>query len=127
MALVRGTSPGVPRYRFPQLRYDFVVHVRPPTAREVEESVAHETFDLEVLSGGLVIRDGFDLLDWEPVASDEIRFPLPADSYHVTSLFWAASPAGDQDMTIALCFEATDDDLVGSGWPYLEYFVAGGP
>ena len=104
----------------PQLYYRFVVHDRPPTAAELSAAVAHETFDLELLSGGLVIRDGYDLLEWEPETEYQVAFALPASSYHVTALF-LADPPGLEGMRIALCLAATTDGLEGDGWPYLEY------
>ena len=106
----------------PQLYYDFVVHERPPSAAERTGAVAFESFDLEVLAGGLVIRDGYDLLEWEPVTEYQRTFPLEAGSYHVTALFVRVD-AADEGMRIALFFASTNDELEGSGWPYLEYVV----
>jgi hypothetical protein len=105
----------------PQLYYRFVVHEAGPTPDELERALTSDTFDIEVLDGGLVIRDGYDLLDWEPIPGLCFEFSLRAGRYHVTALSLPVDPTDDAEMVIGLWFAPTIDALSGDGWPYVEY------
>lgn len=105
----------------PELTYRFLLDPGEPNPDELAAGGATDTFDLDVGAGGLVIRDGYDLLDWDPDSEDRVELHLAPGAYRFVALDQTTGDDAEAEMVVHLYATVAPGPLAGRGWPFLEY------
>lgn len=105
----------------PQLYYRFVLHQRAATNTELDRAASRADYGLVLQRGGLVIRDGYDLMEWEATTPHAICFDTAPGMFNVTALWLPDVPHGKADMVISLFLTPTERPRPGDGWPFLRF------
>ena len=74
----------------PQLDYVINVHEEASSQDLGQSTRAFVRFGLEVCGGALVVRDGYDLMDWNPDEESAVVIPTE-DGYYELLVGWAPS------------------------------------
>jgi hypothetical protein len=89
----------------PELDYQLHFHSGDPDRQARVQS----SFGMRVDGGALVIRDGYDLMDWSD--SDDQRLTIE-DGYYAVDALWTP---GEAEMEIHFYFNRTDSRVDGDG------------
>lgn len=105
----------------PQLDYELHVHQAPPPALLQKRAAAKVVFGMRIAGGQLLVRDGYDPMEWHRAGESLRRTAMPDGYYRVTAL-WLRDETRAA-MIVHLYFQATTRRVPGDGWPYLGYRV----
>jgi hypothetical protein len=105
----------------PELDYELSVRLSPPPAATVKQAAAKVAFGLRIAGGKLLVRDGYDPMEWHRTGESVRRCAVPDGYYRVTAL-WIADDERDP-MVVQLYLQTASRKVPGDGWPYLGYRV----
>jgi len=103
----------------PQLYYEIHVHLEPLPTSMRERAASTVTFGMRIAGGQLLVRDGYDPMEWHRSGESLCRAAVSDGYYRVTAL-WLRDETRDP-MIVHLFFRATTRRVPGDGWPYLSY------
>jgi hypothetical protein len=105
----------------PQLDYEVYVHLTPPPRSARQRAAAVVVFGLRIAGDELLVRDGYDPMEWRCSGESLRRTPVPDGYYRVTAL-WVPDQTREA-MIVRLHLQATKRRVRGNGWPYLGYRI----
>jgi len=104
----------------PQLDYVLVVHLNSAPVSFDLAAGASTRFGMFIEGEQLLVRDGYDPMEWS-ASGDSVRsVPLP-DAYYAVDAIWV--PDRSEKMVVHLFFRTAAVKVPGNGWPLLEYRV----
>jgi hypothetical protein len=113
----------------PQLDYRVHVSAGAPKAALTKAATARARFALKINGGCLLVRDGYDPMEWEAEAAHIQHVAVPDRYYAVDALhvgaFGVKPPHRPDDpdgpMVIHLFINPTARRIASDGWPFLKY------
>lgn len=107
----------------PQLNYLIRVFAGEPTPVLRNSAGSTARFGIQLDGRALLVRDGYDPMNWSSDSPFVQRIPMD-DGYYVVDALWV--PDGEVTaMVVELYFQPAGDRIGGDGWPYLEYRLPG--
>jgi len=76
---------------------------------------------IEIVGGSLVIRDGYDLLDWEPAVDYAVEIPIE-DGYYRLTIGWSHS-GKNSTMNLHILAQKSDSKIEGRDMYELIYEI----